>query len=146
VKVQVHHSWWKSASRTGGFIPGVRDFFTVSIRSLVTPAPVWTLCSRGKPIARVWNWTPAVQPVPHRYTDRAISVLPHLLITNLTWALKRYNFPELKKTDQSYPCERPCSPVDAPFSRQSAHRWRWGRQPYSPAVLYPQEDSRYSFC
>jgi hypothetical protein len=23
------------------------------------------------------------------------------------------------------------------FSRQSAHRWRWGRQPYAPAALYP---------
>jgi hypothetical protein len=31
------------------------------------------------------------------------------------------------------------------FSRQSAHRWRWGCQPYAPAALYPQEDSWYSF-
>jgi hypothetical protein len=31
------------------------------------------------------------------------------------------------------------------FSRQSAHRWRWGCRPYSPAALYPQEDSWYSF-
>jgi hypothetical protein len=23
------------------------------------------------------------------------------------------------------------------FSRQSAHRWRWGCQPYAPAALYP---------
>jgi hypothetical protein len=30
------------------------------------------------------------------------------------------------------------------FSRQSAHRWRWGCQPYAPATLYPQEDSWYS--
>jgi hypothetical protein len=36
--------------------------------------------------------------------------------------------------------------VEAPtFSRQSAHRWRWGCQPYAPAYLYPQEDSWYSF-
>jgi hypothetical protein len=28
--------------------------------------------------------------------------------------------------------------VEAPtFSRQSAHRWRWGCQPYAPAALYP---------
>jgi hypothetical protein len=31
------------------------------------------------------------------------------------------------------------------FSRQSAHRWRWGCQPYAPAALYLQEDSWYSF-
>jgi hypothetical protein len=30
------------------------------------------------------------------------------------------------------------------FSRQSAHRWRWGSQPYAPAALHPQEDSWYS--
>jgi hypothetical protein len=36
--------------------------------------------------------------------------------------------------------------VEAPtFSRQSAHRFRWGYQPYAPAVLYPQEDFWYSF-
>jgi hypothetical protein len=31
------------------------------------------------------------------------------------------------------------------FSRQSAHRWRWGCQPYAPAALYPQEYSWHSF-
>jgi hypothetical protein len=36
--------------------------------------------------------------------------------------------------------------VEAPtFSRQSAHRWRWGCQPYAPTTLYLQEDSWYSF-
>jgi hypothetical protein len=36
--------------------------------------------------------------------------------------------------------------VEAPtFSRQSAHRWRCGCQPYPPTALYPQEDSWYSF-
>jgi hypothetical protein len=36
--------------------------------------------------------------------------------------------------------------VETPtFSRQSAHRWRWGCQPYSPGALYIQEDSWYSF-
>jgi hypothetical protein len=25
------------------------------------------------------------------------------------------------------------------FSRQPAHRWRWGCQPYAPAAHYPQE-------
>jgi hypothetical protein len=50
-----------------------------------------------------------------------------------------------------HPCNRPWRPirlwdVEAPtFSRQSAHRWRWGCQPYAPAALYPQEYSCYSF-
>jgi hypothetical protein len=29
------------------------------------------------------------------------------------------------------------------FSRQSAHRWRWGCQPYAPATFYFQEGSWY---
>jgi hypothetical protein len=42
----------------------------------------------------------------------------------------------------SYPCNRPWRPigldVEVPiFSRQSAHRWRWGCWPYAPAALYP---------
>jgi hypothetical protein len=36
--------------------------------------------------------------------------------------------------------------VEAPiFSRQSAHRWRWGCQPYALAALYPQKESSYLF-
>jgi hypothetical protein len=52
---------------------------------------------------------------------------------------------------QSHPSNRPWRPVglwdvEAPtFSRQSAHRWRWGCQPHAPTALYPQEDSWYSF-
>jgi hypothetical protein len=43
---------------------------------------------------------------------------------------------------KSYPCNRPWRliglwDVEVPtVSRQSAHRWRWGRQPYAPAALY----------
>jgi hypothetical protein len=43
----------------------------------------------------------------------------------------------------SYPCIRPWRPiglwdVETPtFSRQSAHRRRWGCEPYAPADLYP---------
>jgi hypothetical protein len=29
------------------------------------------------------------------------------------------------------------------LSRKSAHRWRYGCQPYSLVALYPQEDSAY---
>jgi hypothetical protein len=36
--------------------------------------------------------------------------------------------------------------VEAPtFSRQLAHRWRLGCQPYAPAAFYPHDDSWYSF-
>jgi hypothetical protein len=48
-----------------------------------------------------------------------------------------------KQKGYSYPCNRPWRPiglwgVEAPtFSRQLAHRWRWGCQPYSPAAFYP---------
>jgi hypothetical protein len=51
----------------------------------------------------------------------------------------------------SYLCSRPWRPVGlwdveaSTFSRQSAHRWRWGCQLYVPVALYPQEDSLYSF-
>jgi hypothetical protein len=31
------------------------------------------------------------------------------------------------------------------FSRQFAHRWWWGCQPYTLAALYPREDAWYSF-
>jgi hypothetical protein len=43
----------------------------------------------------------------------------------------------------SYPCNRPWRSIRLwdvealTFSRQSAHRWWWGCQPYAPAVLYP---------
>jgi hypothetical protein len=60
----------------------------------------------------------------------------------------RNSFIFLKKL--SYPYKRPWRPIGlwgiAPtFSRQSAHRWRRGCQPYSPTALYPQEDSWYPF-
>jgi hypothetical protein len=41
-----------------------------------------------------------------------------------------------------YSCDRPWRPiglwdVEVPiFFRQSAHRWRWGCQPYEPTALY----------
>jgi hypothetical protein len=43
------------------------------------------------------------------------------------------------------PCSKPCRPIglwdakDPTLSRQSAHRWRWGCQPYAPAALYSPE-------
>jgi hypothetical protein len=45
-------------------------------------------------------------------------------------------------TSQYYPCNRQWRPIqlwdveDPTFSRQSAHRWRWGCQPYPPAAFY----------
>jgi hypothetical protein len=52
---------------------------------------------------------------------------------------------------KSYPCNRPWRPIELwdvevfTFSRQSAHKWRWGCQHYASSALYPQEDSWYSF-
>jgi hypothetical protein len=52
---------------------------------------------------------------------------------------------------KAVPCNRLWRPiglwdVEAPtFSKQSAHSWRWGCQPYAPDSLYPQESSWYSF-
>jgi hypothetical protein len=37
-----------------------------------------------------------------------------------------------------------CETSRLTFSTQSAHRWRWGCQPYALAALYSQEDSWYS--
>jgi hypothetical protein len=50
----------------------------------------------------------------------------------------------------SYPCNRPWRSIglwnfELPYFLESAHRWRWGCQPYAPAALDPQEDSWYSF-
>jgi hypothetical protein len=56
------------------------------------------------------------------------------------------------KKGKAIPVNRPWRPiglwdVEAPtFSGQSAHRWRWGYQTYAPVVLYPQDDSWFSFC
>jgi hypothetical protein len=50
---------------------------------------------------------------------------------------------QVLKRRQNYPCNSPRTPiglwdVEAPTScRQSAHRWWWGCQPYTPTVLYP---------
>jgi hypothetical protein len=63
-----------------------------------------------------------------------------------TFNLPPLNFPWSKSKAIS---NRPWRPIGlwdikAPtFSRQSAHRWRWGCQPHSSATLYPQEESWY---
>jgi hypothetical protein len=56
-----------------------------------------------------------------------------------------------KKERQIYLCNRPWRTIGLwevealAFSRQSAHRWRWGCQSYAPAAVSPQEGSWYSF-
>jgi hypothetical protein len=54
-------------------------------------------------------------------------------------------------TNSRYPSNRPWRPIGlwdveaSTFSKQSAHRLRWGCPPYASAALYPQEGSWYSF-
>jgi hypothetical protein len=51
----------------------------------------------------------------------------------------------------SYRCNRQWRPVglwdvEAPtLARLSAHRWRWGCQPYAPVALYPEKVTWLSF-
>jgi hypothetical protein len=62
-------------------------------------------------------------------------ILPFLQI------LSKFVLEERKR--QSYHCIRPWRPIGlwdveaSTFYRQSVHRWRWGCQPYMPALLYP---------
>jgi hypothetical protein len=53
--------------------------------------------------------------------------------------IHQFMYAFIYKKKQSYPCNRPWRPIgmwyiEAPTSsRKSAHRWRWGCQPYAPA-------------
>jgi hypothetical protein len=54
------------------------------------------------------------------------------------WGLRSWTYIRQR---YSYPFNVPWRPIglwdvkDPTFSRQSAHRWRWGCQPYAPATL-----------
>jgi hypothetical protein len=76
----------------------------------------------------------------------------HLLKTALCWQeYSKYVFPAviyIKGRSKIwghdvYPCNRPWRPIGfwdieaSAFPRQSAHRWRWGCQPYAPAAPCP---------
>jgi hypothetical protein len=71
--------------------------------------------------------------------------LKNMLSGNLTYSFLRFLIYDSIK--RCYPCNRPWRPtglwdVDAPtFSRQSAHRWQWGCQPYAIAAQ-PNPSSR----
>jgi hypothetical protein len=118
---------------------------------------IWTTCSliklflsfHGPYIVETIEWT------NHRFfsywwfTFRMTEYLSYCpLLNGLYWIGFHL---QLKLLMKSCPCNRPWRPiglwdVEAPtFSRQSAHRWWWGCQPYALAALYPQEDSCYSY-
>jgi hypothetical protein len=84
------------------------------------------------------------------FTESVCCIMSHLMNNFYSYVQQGFSL-KCKKGKVSYPCDRPWKPtelrdVEAPtFSRQSAQRWRWGCQPYAPAVLYPQADSWYSF-
>jgi hypothetical protein len=71
------------------------------------------------------------------------SELPDEFRWNLVWILCYWRPYWTPKVKVKLPCKRPWRliglwEVEAPtFSRQSAHRWRWGCQSYAPAALYP---------
>jgi hypothetical protein len=136
-----------STSRPGRFTPGERAPRTHWIGDWVDPEPVWTTWR----IENSWPYrdsnsnTSVIQPVACRYTDHAILAL---LLRAYVYKIAVI----LLTTKKNYPCNRPWRPigfweVEVPqFSRQSAHRWRWGCQPYALVALYPQKVSWYSFC
>jgi hypothetical protein len=106
------------------FISTLRRFSIVSFESNVRPT-VSTM-SRNKLSRDTW-----------RTYKNALSLNFRFLLTGI-------------KTKEICPCDKPWRPtglwdVEAPtFSRQSAHRWRWGFQLYAPAnrpSLTSQEDS-----
>jgi hypothetical protein len=74
------------------------------------------------------NYTPRLENFRIQFYNIPICIIPPLPIYYLL---------------KSYPCKRLWRPiglwdVEAPtFSRQSPHRWRWGRQLHAPAALYP---------
>jgi hypothetical protein len=106
-----------------------------------------SLCGGGATQPRI-QWVPgAVPPVLKRPGREAHHSPPASAEVKNTWICtftSSYAF-MLKAKRQIYPCNRPWKSIGFTFSRQSAHRWRWGCQPYAPAALYPREDSLYSF-
>jgi hypothetical protein len=66
-----------------------------------------------------------------------------VLIHRAGYCRRKWSACNTKKKRQSCSCNRPWRPMGlwdaeaATFSRQLAHRWWWGCQPYEPAALYP---------
>jgi hypothetical protein len=113
-----------------------------------------------EPGASVSRWLQTELPVAHRRSTRPRIPEDGILHSHRRENLKSYNsrflfmcilFDVFSFHEFRYPCNRPWRPiglwdVEAPtFSKQSAHRWWWGCQPYAPAALNPPKDSWYSF-
>jgi hypothetical protein len=97
------------------------------------PAPV-PLCSPQIPHDLTRARTPAAAVESQRLTAWSMAQ-PNNQLTTAVFKISSKRW--------SYPCNRPWRPiglwdVEAPtFSTQSAHRWRRGCQPYTPAALFP---------
>jgi hypothetical protein len=73
--------------------------------------------------------------------------IPFGLINFYTWPFVHSSLPIFRwsQNSKAFPCNRPWRPIglwdvkDPTLSRQSAHRWRLGCQPYASAALYPPE-------
>jgi hypothetical protein len=102
-------------------------------RSL-SPWHVWDSRTPGRyPLGMVSRWCFMLQP--------SFGRVSHRLACSVTYWLQGLRRRSWKS--KAVLVNRPWSPtslweVEAPiFSRQSAHRWRWGCQPYAPASHYP---------
>jgi hypothetical protein len=68
------------------------------------------------------------------------------------WFKRRNGLNKRRTLNTCYEYNRPWRPIrlsdveDPTFSRQWAHRWRWGCQPYAPAALYPRKIPGTNFC
>jgi hypothetical protein len=103
----------------------LRDYgnpWKTSVRITGVPDKIWTKIPPPNISLPV---LPIYQPVQQHYITKG------LILNN-----------KLKKWTSSFENLWTLAPT---FSRQSAHRWQWGCQPYAQNTLYLQEDSWYSF-
>jgi hypothetical protein len=74
-----------------------------------------------------------------KFSSAHCSETPSVYVLPLIWETQFHTHIKVKV---KLSCNSPWRPIglwdveDPTFSRQSAHRWRWGCQPYAPAALY----------
>jgi hypothetical protein len=97
----------------------------------------------------VWTYERGDNSDFSNYRDTSFLLTWYKIVSNIVHSRLCQYVDEITRDHHS--CNRPWRPtglsdVEAPtISGQSAHRRRWGCQPYAPAALHPQEDYWYSF-